>query len=197
MIDRYQLTYLQEKVAYDDESAYESLFMLCFPSLSRFAFSFVKSKEIAEEIASDVLFAIWNQRDTLSDIKDFRLYLYVCTRNMAYNELKKQQRYHIFSLDDTDIWMKADDNNPENLLITEELFKKIQGAVQSLPPKCRMIYKLIKEDGLKYQEAAELLHLSVKTIEAQMGIATKRLYEVFRNSLQEPFIGNKEVSSPK
>lgn len=187
MIDCYQLALLQEKVAlYDDESAYESMYMQCFLPLMRFAYSFTKSKEIAEEIASDVLFKIWDQRENITRIKDFRLYLYVSTRNMALNELKRQQRYHTFSLDDAPVWMKADDATPENLLITDELFKKIRTAISQLPSQCRLVYKLIKEDGLKYREAAELLHLSVKTIEAQMGIATKRLYEVFRNSIQEP-----------
>jgi RNA polymerase sigma-70 factor (ECF subfamily) len=196
MIDCYQLSLLQEKVAlYDDESAYGSLYTLCFPSLMRFAFSFIKSKEIAEEIASDVLLKIWEQRSAVMGIKDFRLYLYVSTRNRALNELKKLQRHHTFTLEDTAVWMKADDTNPEKLLITEELFKKIQMAVRQLPPQCRLIYKLIKEDGLKYREAADLLHLSLKTIEAQMGIAFKRLYEVFRNSIQEPLNIQKEKQS--
>ncbi len=196
MIDCYQLTLLQEKVAlYDDESAYESLYMLCFPPLMHFAYSFIKSKEIAEEIASDVLFKIWNQRENLAKIKDFRLYLYVSTRNMALNELKRQQRYQTFSLEDAPAWMKADDATPENLLITDELFKKIRTAISQLPSQCRLIYKLIKEDGLKYRETAELLHLSVKTIEAQMGIATKKIYEVFRNSIQEPVALKNSASS--
>lgn len=186
MIDCYELALLQEKISfYEDTSAYGALYTLCFPALTRFAFSYIKSREIAEEIASDVLLKIWEQRSTVSRIKDFRLYLYVSTRNAALNELKKQQRYHTFSLDDAGIWMKADDSNPEKLLLTEELFKKIQAAIGQLPPQCRLIYKLIKEDGLKYREASELLHLSVKTIEAQMGIAMKRLYEVFQNSIRD------------
>lgn len=198
MIDCYKLSLLQQKIAlYEDEPAYESLYSMCFPALMRFAFSFIKSKEIAEEIASDVLLKIWDQRLVISRIKDFRLYLYVSTRNAALNELKKQQRYHTFSLEDTSVWMKADDTNPEKLLITEELLKKIQSAIQQFPPQCRLIYKLIKEDGLKYRETAELLHLSVKTVEAQMGIAMKRLYEVFQNSIRDIPVKAVENSSGK
>lgn len=198
MIDCYELSLLREKMSlYDDESAYASLYTLCFPPLMRFAFSFVKSKEIAEEIASDVLLKIWEQRSTITEVKDFRLYLYVATRNRALNELKNQQRHHTFTLEDTAVWMKADDTNPEKQLITEELFKKIQTAVRQLPPQCRLIYKLIKEDGLKYREAANLLHLSVKTIEAQMGIAFKKLYEVFRNSISDASVEEAGRTAPR
>lgn len=187
MIDCDKLNGLLEKVIlYDDELSYASLYTHCYPSLARFAYSFLKSRELAEEIASDVLLKIWRNRHKMEDVSDFRLYLYVSTRNASLNELKKQKRLHTYSLEDTAVWMKADDSTPEQLLITADFFKKIQSAILQLPPQCRLIYKLIKEDGLKYRETAELLHLSVKTIETQMGIAMKRLYEVFQNSIREP-----------
>lgn len=176
---------LEKVILYDDELAFASLYEHCYPYLSRFAYSFIKSRELSEEIASDVLLKIWRARHKLTDISDFRLYLYVSTRNASLNELKKQQRLQSYSLDESAVWMKADDCTPEQILITADLFKKIQNAVIQLPPQCRLIYKLIKEDGLKYREVAEVLHLSVKTIEAQMGIAMKRLYEVFQNSILE------------
>jgi RNA polymerase sigma-70 factor (ECF subfamily) len=60
-------------------------------------------------------------------------------------------------------------------MITEEMVRQIKKAVNDLPPRCKLIFKLVKEDGLKYREVAELLNLSVKTIEAQMAIALRRL----------------------
>jgi RNA polymerase sigma-70 factor (ECF subfamily) len=60
-------------------------------------------------------------------------------------------------------------------MITEEMVRQIKKAVNDLPPRCKLIFKLVKEDGLKYKEVAELLNLSVKTIEAQMAIALRRL----------------------
>jgi RNA polymerase sigma-70 factor (ECF subfamily) len=60
-------------------------------------------------------------------------------------------------------------------MMTEEMLRQIRNAVNDLPPRCRLIFKLIKEDGLKYKETAELLHLSVKTVEAQMAIALRRI----------------------
>jgi RNA polymerase sigma factor (sigma-70 family) len=65
--------------------------------------------------------------------------------------------------------------DPEKLMLTEEMMRQIKKAINDLPPRCRLIFKLIKEDGLKYREVAELLQLSVKTVEAQMAIALRRL----------------------
>jgi DNA-binding CsgD family transcriptional regulator len=58
-------------------------------------------------------------------------------------------------------------------MITEEMTRKMQQGVEALPPRCMMIFKLIREDGLKYKEVAEILNISVTTIDAQMAIAVK------------------------
>jgi RNA polymerase sigma-70 factor (ECF subfamily) len=63
----------------------------------------------------------------------------------------------------------------EDLMTLRETLQKFHHALNALPPKCRLIFKLIKEDGLKYKEVAMLLEISQKTVEAQMGIAFKRI----------------------
>jgi RNA polymerase sigma factor (sigma-70 family) len=75
--------------------------------------------------------------------------------------------------------------DPEQLLITAEMQKRIMAAIQQLPPKCQLIFKLIREDGLKYKEVAELLNLSLKTIENQMTIALKKISESIRFDLSK------------
>jgi len=179
---------LQQQISTgQEEKAYSDLFSVCFPYLARFAFSFVHSREKSEEIASDVLIAVWHKRHQLNRIADLKLYLYKSTKNTSLNYLKKQQRTPEYAFrEDRELWMKATDATPEQILISAELQQKIQNAIQQLPDKCRQIYKLIKEDGLKYKEVAVLLQLSVKTVEAQMAIAMKRLYEALRSVVQEP-----------
>ncbi len=182
MINSDQVNLLLEKISLqNDESAFSKLFDLCFPDLMRFAYTFLKSHSLSEEAASDVLFNIWKNRANLKEVRDFRLYLYVSVRNKSFHYLRKKQTFKTISLEESGVWMKADTANPEEKLITSELHFKIKQAIQKLPKKCGLIYKLIKEDGLKYKEAAELLNLSQKTIEAQMGIAMKKLYNVFDN----------------
>ena len=69
------------------------------------------------------------------------------------------------------------DQNPEQKMITAELFKKIEQAVDELPPRCKIIFTLVREYGLKYKEVAALLNVSANTVDAQMVIAVKRISE--------------------
>jgi RNA polymerase sigma factor (sigma-70 family) len=63
------------------------------------------------------------------------------------------------------------------------MFKRIRDAVNELPNKCRLIFKLVKEDGLKHKEVAQLLNLSVKTVENQMTIALRKIGQSIRFNL--------------
>lgn len=75
--------------------------------------------------------------------------------------------------------------NPEQLLITAEMIQRIRQAINQLPARCRLIFKLVKEDELKYREVAEILQLSVKTVEAQMTIALRKIGTVVNFDIQK------------
>lgn len=160
---------------YDDAIAYKELFLLYHSRLVHFSSSITHSKETAEEVVSDVFLKIWNGRTTLTRIENFHLYVYVVTKNLSINSFLKQKKTESFSLDDTLVEFKSIYLDPEQLMITAEMHKRLQKAINELPPKCRLIFKLIREDGLKYREVAELLNLSVKTIENQMTIALRKI----------------------
>jgi len=67
------------------------------------------------------------------------------------------------------------DTNPETILLDAEGLQLIQAAINQLPPRCRLIFSLIKEDGLKYKDVSRLLEISVKTVEAQLAIALRKM----------------------
>lgn len=159
----------------NDQQAYNDLFLHFYSSLNQFAFSFLKSRQLAEEAVSDVFIKIWEKRSTLVSITNLRLYLFTSTRNTALNYLKKQKGLHHIPIEDCWVELNSVVFDPEQQMITTEIIHKIESAIQGLPPKCKMIFKLTKEEGLKYREVAELLHLSAKTIENQMTIALKRI----------------------
>jgi RNA polymerase sigma-70 factor (ECF subfamily) len=175
---------LINKIAiYDDALAYKELFMLYHSRLINFSFSIIQSRELAEEVVSDVFLKIWNNRSTLARVENFHLYIYICTKNLSINGLLKNRREKTFSIDEMVVEMQSIHMDPHQLMITSEMYKRLQLAINELPPKCRLIFKLIKEDGLKYKEVAELLNLSVKTIENQMTIAIKKLGQSIQFSL--------------
>lgn len=176
MIVTAQIDKLVSRIAlYDDVIAYKELFILYHSRLIRFSTSITWSKELAEEVVSDVFLKIWNNRNQLTRIENFHLYLYITTKNLSINSWHKQKREKVFSLDDMVVEFKSIYLDPEQLMITSEMFRRVRTAIMQLPPRCQLIFKLVKEDGLKHREVAELLNLSHKTIENQITIALKKI----------------------
>jgi len=168
--------YLQSRIArFDDQKAYKELFTTLYSPLFLFAKSMVKSKESAEEIVSDVFIRIWEKRRDLEKIDNLRVYLYVSIRNTALNYLSHQKRNSTNSLDEFHAEFTSIYFDPEQLLITADMLALIRKSIDQLPPKCKIIFKLVKEDGLKYKEVAEILNLSVKTVENQVAIALQKI----------------------
>jgi RNA polymerase sigma-70 factor (family 1) len=176
MINNPQIDDLVGRIASEDDAvAYKQLFQLYHPRLFHFAYSITHSKETAEEIVSDVFLKIWIKRKSLIKIQNKQLYLYICTKNHAINRLIKDKKNKVFSLDECLVEIHSIYFDPEQLMITAEMVRKVHQAINQLPPKCQMIFKLVKEDGLKYKEVAELLSISPKTVENQMTIALRKM----------------------
>lgn len=178
---------LQRRISlHDDESAYKELFLHFYEPLVQFAGSFVRSAQIAEEVVSDVFINIWQGRHRLTEINNLRVYLYVSTKNVALKYLLQQQKKNALSLDAMELDMESPHYNPEEQLISAELLARFEQAVSDLPPRCKIIFKLIKEDGLRYKEIAEILDISVKTIDNQLAIALARIARAINTSLKKP-----------
>lgn len=162
-------------VAADDQAAYKTLFESYYDRLHRLALLITRSKELSEEIVSDVFIALWRNRSNALDIGNLRLYLYVATRNTAMNYQKKLQKKSIVRLDELDVELTDPYTDPEQAFVTKEMDARIRAAIDALPPRCKMVFKLVKEDGLSYKEAAEVLGLSVGTVDNQLVIAIKKI----------------------
>jgi len=178
---------LQQHIAdYEDQSSYKKIFFHFFLPLKSFSFSIIKSKELAEEMVSDVLIEIWAKRKLLAKIEDLKMYLYVSVRNASLRKLKQTQKSKMISLDGVQVEFASASENGETILLTQELSEKNDEAILHLPQRCKLIFKLAKEDRLKYKEIALLLNVSVKTIDQQVSIALKKIAEVLYISLKKP-----------
>jgi RNA polymerase sigma-70 factor (ECF subfamily) len=171
-----QLRELQIRIAREDESAFTQLYLHFGKKLILFAVSLVRSKEIAEELVEDVFVKLWASRRSIADIENITVYLYVAVKNKALNMLSQKAKALVaapFDYLDTTIDKFASD--PYDLMITSEMMTRMLQVIETLPPRCKMIFKLIREDGLKYKEVAEILNISVNTIDVQMAIAIKKI----------------------
>ena len=153
------------------------MFSYYSPRLSQFAYSIVKIKEAAAEIVDDVFIKLWKQRESAASIANIRVYLYVAVKNSSLNYLSSKAHRQITEpFNHFDITLSRE-QAPDERMISAELQEKIRSAVESLPPRCKMIFKLVREDGLRYRDVAEILNLTVNTVDAQMVIAVKRISE--------------------
>ena len=173
--DNYSKELLQ-RIAAGDQAAFRLVYTSYYRRLFQFALSLVKTRESAEEIVEDVFVRIWQQRDKITVIQHLRVYLYTATKNSSLNYLSRQAKASITEpFDHIHVGLGESSLTPEQILITAEIQQKIRKAVEALPPRCKMIFKLVREDGLKYREIAEILNISVNTIDVQMAIAVKRI----------------------
>lgn len=166
-----------------DMKAYRELYLLMFDKLFKFSFSFVKSKEAAEELVSDVFMKIWSIRDQLSTIQDLKIYLYCITRNLSLNYLAKEKKL-IDRLDQNNIDLLTDFNTPEDKYISKETIDGLKQAIEGLPPQCRIIFLLVRDQDMKYKDVAHVLNISVFTVRNQVAIATKKISEALPSHLQ-------------
>ncbi|SFV28098.1 RNA polymerase sigma-70 factor [Thermoflavifilum thermophilum] len=185
-VDEQQCRQWLPAIAAGSEEAYRALFLHVYTPLYRFALSIIKSHEAAEEIVSDVLLKVWQQRERLARIEQIRLYLYVAIKNTALNYQARASKNLLERLEDHPVEWISTSAGPEELFLTAEMQRRIQLAVQQLPPRCRVIYQLIREYGLKHKEVAELLGISQKTVEAQMGIALRKIAEALAPQMDKP-----------
>jgi RNA polymerase sigma-70 factor (ECF subfamily) len=167
-------------VVFKSESAYKALFKSLYPSLRAFSFTLLKSDELAEEIAGDVMIKIWQTRHTLLEVRNIKVYAMIMVRNAALNLIKHRAKKDTVSLDEIDVQVFVDTHSPEQILITAELKKRLDEVIRCLPNKCKLVFKLVKEDGLSYKETAEILNISPKTVDAHLVTAVRKIASVLR-----------------
>ncbi|CAL1518971.1 RNA polymerase sigma-70 factor [Chitinophaga sp. MM2321] len=158
----------------DAEKALEELHHGYFHALFRFVYAIVRCKETSEEIVNDVFITLWKRRAKLADITNPEVYLFVCAKNAALKYLQSK-RITYTDLDELPDFSLKLERNPEEILISSEMLLHINKTIDQLPPKCKMIFLLAKQDNLKYREVAEVLQLSEKTVENQLVIALKKI----------------------
>lgn len=160
----------------NDQAAFKELFNLLFPSLVQFAYSLVGNTFIAEEIVNDVFIKFWLRRKESLSINNVKVYLYIGVKNASLNQIRSDRNYQKHHQKLEYFYGAIEFNpTPEQIYLGKEVKKLLELSMNELPPKCKLIFQMTKEEGLSVQEVSEILNLSYKTVHTQLRIAITKI----------------------
>lgn len=165
-----------------DVSLFQQLFDSYFQVLVTYAFRFVNDWQAAEDITQDVFMALWVKKEDVDFDQPVKPYLYRAIYNRSINYLNSalmQKRIEGVDTIDELINQEILSYNQHDALLLKEITAEINNFVETLPPQCRNVYKLSREENLKNKEIAARLDISEKAVEKHI---TKALTEI-RNHL--------------
>lgn len=157
-----------------EEKAFEEAFKTHFKRLYAYAFTIVKEEMAAEEMVQQVFFKIWEKKGLVDIRTSITAYLYRSVYHESLNYLKHQKVKAAYQSHVARESKNHSDNAGSKLQLSE-LEQKLNIALNELPEQCRAIFQMSRFEELKYQEIADRLGLSVKTVENQMGKALRIL----------------------
>jgi len=151
------------------------LFKIYSQKLIYFSQGYVRDKQTAENIVQDVFLRVWQTKENLDPVKNIQSYLFMAVKNESLKQLRhlqveKKHQENVSVLSVVEL-------TPDEKIDQNELREEINKAINYLPDKCREIFTMSRFDQLKYSEIADILGISIKTVETQMGRALKKLRE--------------------
>lgn len=169
-----------DRFRHGDELAFGVIFDAYYGALVRYAHTILRDMDEAEDVVQGVFIRVWQGRERLDETVLLRSMLYKAVHNGCLNKIKhlKVRAVHAKS-----VQQAGEQFEHESGMLDDELQQKIDEVIERLPTQCGRIFKMSRFDDLKYQEIADRLGLSVKTVENQMGKALKILREELKDYL--------------
>lgn len=166
---------IQKQLNAGEVSALEYLFHQYYDDLCRYTVVFVKDIDIAENIIQDLFVYIWEHRETIEIHLSFESYLYQAARYKALNykrdNSRKADKISFLTKQNVDKVSVGADAAIE----LRELNVIINEAITLLPERCQQIFKLSRSEELSYREIAELMNISISTVDNQVNTALKKI----------------------
>ncbi|TGE14855.1 RNA polymerase sigma-70 factor [Hymenobacter elongatus] len=155
----------------DAEAFMELLFKEFYRPLGNVIQRVVKDKEATQDLLQDVFLRVWNARDTLVITTTYHAYLYRAALNAALRYADRGKRQ--VAWDDAPVDKEPQVDNALHALYQREAEDSVEAALGLLPPQCRVVFTMSRYDEMSYQEIADTLEISPKTVENQMGKALR------------------------
>lgn len=156
----------------------EALFNRYYFGLCKFSYQILKNIDLAEEAVADVFLNIWLKRGSIEIKSSLKAYLFMAVKNQSLNYLKKDKQ-DLEEIEVIDKEGNISNLSADDFLLYKELTEEIEKIIQELPGKRQQIFRMSRIDGLSYQEIADILSISVHTVQNQMVKAVKYLSEQY------------------
>jgi RNA polymerase sigma-70 factor (family 1) len=160
---------LLQQVANGDGDAYTIIFRHYSQQVFDVAMLYLKDNGLAREIVQEVFMKIWLKRADMDQVKNFKDYLFILTRNHIYDGFKKQL-VRVKAYDRHIQNQPATQNDTDHLLLQREYDAILDKAVSGLPPERKKVY-LARRQGWSNEEISLQLNISVHTVKKQMSLA--------------------------
>ena len=167
---------LLKKIKHEsDYKAFEKIFNRYYEQLKIWSVFIVKSDSIAEEAVLDVFFKLWDKRKRININTSLKSYLFAAVKNQSIDYLRKNQQENMGFVYPE---LRSESAQPDELMNAIELKERIEKSIDELPDQCRIIFRMSRDEGMKYKDIAEKLNISIKTVETQIGRALVKLKKV-------------------
>lgn len=174
----YNELYILNKLKQGDIHALEVIYNEHYANLCRYLLLLFKNQLLVEQIANDIFLYLWEHRKTLEIRISLETYLFTAGRYKALNKIRDTKRQQEIDQHLATEYVSVD--TPDSIIEIKELESVIEKAIETLPPRCQHIFRLSREEELSYKEIAELLGISVNTVEGQMSHALHKLRTILR-----------------
>ncbi len=146
-----------------NESSLAYFFKEHHRSLCYFASKIVKDERQAEDIVADCFIKLWDRRETFENADKIKAFLYIACRNNCFNHLRNEKRKTAAQ----ELYLRQMDQDSDEIfyeIIDTEIVDILAREIESLPDKCREVFKLIYLGGKNTEEIAQELNLNVQTV---------------------------------
>lgn len=166
-----------------EDQAWKQLFNIHYPVMCHLAFQYVKDDFTAETLVEDIMADLWEKRESIKIKQSLRSYLLSAVRNRCINYLRSFHTKNLRPLEAERFLEKevTDGSYPIGKMLDDEMIEAVNQAVNSLPDECRRILLKNKEDGLKYEQIASEMGISVNTVKYHM----KNAFALLRSKLKD------------
>lgn len=158
---------LLKKVASGDRNAFTLFYQSHLGHLYRFVYLFTKSKEETEEILQDIFIKLWENREKLPELESAKNYLLQVAKNKILDRIRSQQvRQRVLS--EIRRSREAFESATTDECAFREYYKVVQEAIEKLPPRRKLIFRMNTENGFSHDEIARQLKISRSVVKKQL-----------------------------